>query len=169
MGKDDVNNIDMTNNKAEEELIRRHISVYLLHCEGQRYDEIAEALGISKSTVRNDIRWCRENLPAGFGEELRDDIIFDTIRRRAILWSRFKKLAKIDTAANHLVRVSNHILELDKKILEWKGVVKNSLKVEHSLEKKSLEDILSSLEEALQRMPDKELAEIAEDKKLSNR
>ena len=148
---------DETFNK---ELIRRHISIYMLYCEGRRCDEIAEAFDISKTTVYKDIKWCRENLPTGFTEVLLDDMIFDTIRRRAILWSRFKKLSKVDISTNHLVSVSCHILELDKKILEWKNILHNKLEVEHSIKQESLEDVLSRLDDLLKGMSNKELEAI---------
>jgi hypothetical protein len=145
---------------ANDEIIQRHISVYSLFCEGQRYDEIAKIFNISKRTVSNDIKWCKENLPKGFSEEFMNDTIFDTIRRRAILWSRFKKLEKDVTATYHLVSISKHILELDKKIIEWKNIIKHKSNDIIGIDPSDVDSILKALDNHIKDKTDEELKEI---------
>jgi len=143
-------------------MINRHISVYMCYCEGRRIDEIARAFNISKRTVFRDIKWSREKLPSDILREARNDAIFDSIRRRAILWTRFKKLSGMDISTNHLVSVSKHILELDKKIIEWKGSAVDSELAGSIFDPNNLDDVLTALDNILKHKTDRELDEIIE-------
>jgi predicted DNA-binding protein YlxM (UPF0122 family) len=155
-----MNNI---NNEIKIERIdckQRKITVYMLYCEGRRYDEIAHTFNVSKSTVYNDIKWCQDNISNGFPNESFEDILFDTVRRRAILWSRFKKLSKINFSTIHLVNVSKHILDLDKKILEWKEIIKNSEKTKQKFDPDNIDHILNLLDKFLKSKSEQEIEEL---------
>lgn len=139
--------------------IQRRISAYSLCCEGRRLDEIAELFNVSERTIYRNIKWCREKIQRRCTSEIRNDILFDTFRRRAIIWSRFKKLAKIDISTNHFVSISKHLLELDKKTIDWIESITNS---RPDFDKNNLNDILLALDNILRHKSDKELEQILE-------
>jgi hypothetical protein len=159
MNQNLINEDKILNSTTENKKIQRRFTVYSLSCEGRRTDEIAELFNVSERTIYRDIEWCRDNLKKDYGPTIRSDILYDTFRRRALIWSRFKKLAKINISSNHFVGVSKHILELDKKILDWL----ESLPIpEPEFDKNNIDHILKALENILKQKSDNELEELKE-------
>jgi DNA-binding CsgD family transcriptional regulator len=156
----DIKEFTDTKQPTDNELFKRNISIYMQYCEGLRYDELADKFELSQRTIYQIIKWCRENIPNDFCDKILDDVIFDTVRRRAIVWSKFKEFSESDKSANQLAAASKHILELDSKILEWRGIIKNKMKNGFESEYSDINDLIKALDEHLKNRTDEELKEI---------
>jgi len=130
---------------------------YLLYCEGRRADEIAEVFDVSERTIFRYVKWGRENLKKDPPPVIQGDILFDTFRRRAMIYSKFKSISKDEMKAKEFLSMSKHLLELDSKILDWYKTVKIS---DANVGKRDLDDILKDLDNVLKGLSNEELEDI---------
>lgn len=152
----------------KDHLFKRNILIYMKYCEGRRYDELAETFNLSKKVICKSVKWFRDNIPKDFYNKSLDDVIFDTVRRRAIVWSKFNELSKQNKSANQLTIASKHILDLDNKILEWCGVIKNTMKDTNYTDTSDLNFLLESLDVHLKDKTDEELKDIIKNCSIDN-
>jgi len=149
-----TNQIPPINKGKKDYLNERRISIYNLRCEGRRIAEITNMMNVSERTVFRDLAWCHKHLKREFSPEILDDFIFDSYRRRTLIWSKIKELARSTKPITHIIAASKHLSELESKIVDFSKTAKL---ISPDTEKTDLNNLLHKLEVHLRTMPDGEL------------
>ncbi|MBU1626950.1 hypothetical protein KKB18_06225 [bacterium] len=152
-----ANQIQFESTRKKEQIKQRRITVYSLYCEGRRTDEITNIMDISSKTIQRDLKWCRKHLKREFTNEILEDIIFDTYRRRVGIWTKIKEQSRTNTPVNHIIFMSKHLLELDKKIIDW---LQNAKFLQPDIDQENLDDLLNGIDKHLKGLSDEDLKRI---------
>jgi len=105
------------------------------------------------------IAWCRKHLKREFSPEILDDFIFDSYRRRTLIWSKIKELAQSTKPLTHIIAASKHLSELESKIVDW---ARTANLISPDTEKTDLNKLLRKLAVQLRTMTDEELQDFVD-------
>ena len=154
-----INQIQHANKGKKDYLDERRISIYNLRCEGRRIAEITNMMNVSERTVFRDLEWCHKHLKREFSPEILDEFIFDSYRRRTLIWSKIKELARSTKPVTHIIAASKHLSELESKIVDFS---KTARLISPGTEKTDLDNLLRILQVHLKTMPDEELQDFVD-------
>jgi len=161
-----TNQIKSVNKSKKDYLNERRISIYNLRCEGRRIAEITNMMNVSERTVFRDLAWYHKYLKREFSTEILDEFIFDSYRRRVLIWSKTKELARSTKPITHIIAALKHLSELESKIID---LLRSAKIISPDTENNDLNSLNHKRQVLINPMPDEELQNIVNNGRESSK